>query len=133
MQTGYTAVRGNSFFSLLIMLVLIGSVAVFGMRVGYGYYLNSKVQHAFDALPEKVSMTRDVRGYNINGFKQDVMTTLYKYFRVNSIRDVPLDDVKFERVENGVKISMQYEYRRTLLRNIDLVMRFRPSVVVPMT
>jgi len=61
----------------------------------------------------------------------ELMVTLTKRLNVNSITDVGRDEVYIERGAKSTVIELDYEVRKDLVGNIDIVLSFNKRVEIP--
>jgi len=57
--------------------------------------------------------------------------TLRKRLDINMIEGVTNDDIFVERTGDAMEIGFDYELRRNLIGNLDVVMSFDKSIEVP--
>lgn len=113
------AQRGASFFSWLVILVLIAFFASAAFKLIPHYMDNNALEKAILAVEEDKTV----------GDKIDTVGDFYshisKSMQVNSIRDLKMDD-SFEITQNNndFLVHLKYEKRESLIKNIDLVVTF---------
>lgn len=61
----------------------------------------------------------------------ELMTTIVRRFNVNVVTDVSRDDVYIERSGQMTLVEIQYEARRNLFGNIDIVVSFDKKAEIP--
>lgn len=113
------AQRGASFFSWLVILVLIAFFASAAFKLIPHYMDNKALEKAILAVEEDKA----------TGNKIDTVGDFYnhisKSMQVNSIRDLKMDDIiEVTQNNNDFLVHLKYEKRESLIKNIDLVVTF---------
>ncbi|QEY58983.1 DUF4845 domain-containing protein [Pseudomonas sp. C27(2019)] len=113
------AQRGASFFSWLVILVLIAFFASAAFKLIPHYMDNKALEKAILAVEEDKA----------TGDKIDTVGDFYnhisKSMQVNSIRDLKMDDIiEVTQNNNDFLVHLKYEKRESLIKNIDLVVTF---------
>ena len=113
------AQRGASFFSSLVILVLIAFFASAAFKLIPHYMDNKALEKAILAVEEDKA----------TGDKIDTVGDFYnhisKSMQVNSIRDLKMDDIiEVTQNNNDFLVHLKYEKRESLIKNIDLVVTF---------
>ena len=62
---------------------------------------------------------------------REITTIVNKRFDVNTITSVGADDIYVEKLAGTMTISADYEVRKAMLGNVDIVVSFNKSVEVP--
>lgn len=110
---------GASFFSWLVILMLIAFFASAAFKLIPHYMDNNALEKAILAVEEDKAV----------GDKIDTVSDFYshisKSMQINSIRDLKMDD-SFEITQNNndFLVHLKYEKRESLIKNIDLVVTF---------
>lgn len=61
--------------------------------------------------------------------KRRIITSLQNRFKLNNIRNFPLDDsLSFETTKSGKIVLLEYEERVPLIYNIDLIASFTKEI-----
>lgn len=113
------AQQGASFFSWLVILVLIAFFASAAFKLIPHYMDNNALEKAIMAVEEDKA----------TGDKIDTVGDFYshisKSMQVNSIRDLKMDDIlEVTQNNNDFLVHLKYEKREPLIKNIDLVVTF---------
>lgn len=113
------AQRGASFFSWLVILVLIAFFASAAFKLIPHYMDYNALEKAIMAVEEDKAI----------GDKIDTVGDFYshisKNMQVNSIRDLKMDDIlEVTQSKNDFLVHLKYEKREPLIKNIDLVVSF---------
>ncbi len=61
----------------------------------------------------------------------EIVRTLEKRLTINMVQGVTSDDIYVERNGDSLTIGLDYEVRRNLLGNLDVVVSFEKSIEVP--
>ena len=62
---------------------------------------------------------------------REITSIVMKRLDVNMVTDVGADDIYVEKVGDTMTISADYEVRKSMLGNVDIVVSFDKSVEVP--
>ena len=62
---------------------------------------------------------------------RQITSIIVKRLDVNMVTDVDADDIYVEKVGDTMTISADYEVRKSMLGNVDIVVSFDKSVEVP--
>ena len=62
---------------------------------------------------------------------REITSIVMKRLDVNMVTDVGADDIYVEKVGDTMTISADYEVRKSMLGNVDIVVSFNKSVEVP--
>ena len=60
----------------------------------------------------------------------EITNTITKRFTINNVYNVTADDVYVERLAGTMTISAEYEVRKPMLGNVDIVVSFNKSIEV---
>ena len=91
------------------------------------YLENYAVKQALGAMPTKnVIISGQSREYN----KEMIRRFLGKMYRVNSVTSVSYSDFDLKKNGNLYNVVVDYEVRKHLIYNVDIVVKFAESVEV---
>ena len=62
---------------------------------------------------------------------REITSIVMKRLDINLVTDVDADDIYVEKVGDTMTISADYEVRKSMLGNVDIVASFNKSVEVP--
>jgi len=116
-QKGLTAV------SIMAMLVVIAFVAVIFLKIMPVYFDSFKVGDVVSSLKEERGL-----GEKSNN---EISTLILKRLDVNMVSDVTKDHIFIEKSKNEVFIDVEYEVRKQMFGNLDVVVSFKKSVEAP--
>ena len=107
---------GLSLLGFLVVLAVVGFAAYVGMKLFPMYQEYYSVQSAMKGLANEPGVA-DMDPAKI----QDLF---FRRLYINYSENVKPQNVKFERTEGGWKMRVNYEVRRPLVGNLDVVGRF---------
>ena len=107
---------GLSLVGFLVVLAVVGFAAYVGMKLFPMYQEYYSVQSAMKGLANEPGVA-DMDPAKI----QDLF---FRRLYINYSENVKPQNVKFERTEGGWKMRVNYEVRRPLVGNLDVVGRF---------
>lgn len=116
-QTGMTGIAWLGVIALIVMFVLLTLKLL-------PIYLDS-----FDVG----SVLSDIKNEpNIANMTPRMITrTIMKRLDINMVTDVSKDDIYFDRAGKKRTVEIDYEVRKNLMGNIDLVVHFHKIVTIP--
>lgn len=119
--------QGMGTFGFIIMLCILGFLAFLAWQILPAYFNNQKVKQALDSIAEhRIVAPQDELPQATN----NIRNYMAKMFRVDNVEDVPLENIKVDRVENYYLVTVNYEVRRTVLANVDVLISFQDSTKV---
>jgi hypothetical protein len=113
--------RGITFLGLLILAVLVGAIALAGIKLVPMYIMDMKLSKALEGVPD------DLNGKEIN--PQSIQYALYKKFSVEDI-NLPKDSIKVAPSKNGFSVRIQYENRAPYMGDVWLMIVFDKTVEI---
>lgn len=114
--------RGMGFGGVMLIIVLVIFFANLAITMFPAYASFWQVQGIMDRLQEKPEV--------IAQGPRAIMTNLSSQLGINSIRDIGTQDFKLERAPGGINLLLDYEVRKHLFFNVDVVMAFDHSVLL---
>lgn len=109
--------RGMSLLGFVITLGVAGLFVYFGMRVFPMYYEYYSVKQALKGLQNEPGIAEQDVG--------SIKTLFFRRLDISYSENVKPQDVKLERGENGGwKMAVDYEIRKPLFANLDIVGKF---------
>lgn len=111
--------RGITLTSFLVVLIVVGFFLYVGMKLFPMYQENYAVRSAMKSLANEPGI----------GSMQpaNIQKLLFKRLYINYSENVKPANVKFDRKDNGWTMRVNYEVRRPLIGNIDVVGKFDSS------
>ena len=107
---------GRSLLGFLVVLAVVGFAAYIGMKLFPMYQEYYSVQSAMKGLANEPGVA------DMDPAK--VQDLFFRRLYINYSENVKPQNVKFERIEGGWKMRVNYEVRRPLIGNLDVVGRF---------
>ena len=107
---------GLSLVGFLVVLAVVGFAAYVGMKLFPMYQEYYSVQSAMKGLANEPGVA-DMDPHKV----QDLF---FRRLYINYSENVKPQNVKFERMEGGWKMRVNYEVRRPLVGNLDVVGKF---------
>jgi hypothetical protein len=108
--------KGASFFAIIILLVMVGMVLLFALKVAPAYMNNNVIVNAMDGM------------INNNDFESmsiaEVRSSLQRSLVTNNIRDFSTSNAVLTREGDDSFVDINYESRVPLFYNIDIVVVF---------
>ncbi len=108
--------KGITLTSFLVVLAVLGFAAFIGMKLFPMYQEYYSVRTAMKGLASEPGVG-DMDPSKI----QDLF---FRRLYINYSENVKPADVKFERIDNGWQMRVNYEVRRDLVGNLDVVGKF---------
>lgn len=112
--------KGVSFTGFLITLALVGFALFIGMKLFPMYQEYWSVKKAMKSVAADDSVGSDAIS---------IRKSLEKYFNVGYVTGVDAKDIMVERAPDGVLITADYEIRKPLIYNLDIVGKFKTSEI----
>lgn len=112
--------QGVTLTGFLMLLVVVGFALFIGMKL-------------FPMYQEFWSVKKALKGVATSGEARDpasVRRALEKYFDVGYVDSVKPEHIKVERTGSGSEIVIDYEVRKPLIGNLDIVGKFHASEAV---
>ncbi|WP_313316893.1 DUF4845 domain-containing protein [Stenotrophomonas sp.] len=109
---------GMTLTSFLMVLAVVGFGLYIGMKLLPMYQEYYAVKSAMKSLAAE--STGDVD-------PSRAMESLFKRLDMNYSESVKRDNVKFERIDGGWRMNVNYEVRRNMIGNLDVVGNFSNS------
>ncbi|QBG87641.1 DUF4845 domain-containing protein [Xanthomonas oryzae] len=106
-------------------MTLMSFVVVLAV-VGFGLYIGMKL---FPMYQEYYSVRAAMKGLanepgSANMDPSKLQDLFFRRLYINYSENVKKEDVKFERIEGGWRMKVNYEVRRELVGNLDVVGKF---------
>ncbi|QBG91464.1 DUF4845 domain-containing protein [Xanthomonas oryzae] len=116
---GSTMKRKQSGMTLMSFVVVLAVV-------GFGLYIGMKL---FPMYQEYYSVRAAMKGLanepgSANMDPSKLQDLFFRRLYINYSENVKKEDVKFERIEGGWRMKVNYEVRRELVGNLDVVGKF---------
>ena len=115
--------KGLTGISIMAIVIVIAFGAVIFFKIMPIYFDSFKVGDVVSSLIKE-------RGLGDKG-NREITTMILKRLDVNMVNDVTRDHVFIEKTKNNVFIDVEYEVRKPMFGNLDVVVSFKKSVEVP--
>ena len=115
--------KGLTGISIMVLLVAIAFIAVIFLKIMPIYFDAFKVG-------DVVSAMKDERGLDDKS-PNEITKMILKRLDVNMVTDVIKDDIIVEKTKDIVFIDVEYEVRKPMFGNLDVVISFKKSVEAP--
>ncbi len=115
--------KGLTGISIMVMLVAIAFIAVIFLKIMPIYFDAFKVGDVVAAM-------KDERGLGDKP-NNEIAKMILKRLDVNMVTDVTKEDILVERAKNIVYIDIEYEVRKPMFGNLDVIISFKKSVEAP--
>ena len=114
--------RGITFLGFLMVLVVLGCLAYLAMRLIPAYTEYFSVVKALKGVAQEPGIqTMDpTRIHNLIG----------RRFNISYVETLDDKDVVITRTENGMTLGVDYEVRKPVVANVDLIVHFQKTVNV---
>ncbi|MDH5395728.1 MAG: DUF4845 domain-containing protein [Gammaproteobacteria bacterium] len=115
--------KGLTGVSIMFLLIIIAFVALTFLKIMPVYFDSFKVGDVVKSL-------KDERGLGEKP-NSEITNMILKRLDVNMVSDVSKDNVFIEKVKGSVLIDVEYEVRKPMFGNLDVIISFKKSVEVP--
>lgn len=115
--------KGLTGVSIVVLLVFFAFFAVALLKIMPIYFDSFKVG-------DVVSGLKDERGLGETPNSQ-IVKMILKRLSVNMVSDVTKEHIFIEKVKNEVLVDVEYEVRKPMFGNLDVILSFKKSVEVP--
>ena len=114
--------RGMTTIGLVLVLALVAFFVLLGLKLYPIYYDSFKVGAALDSLKGDPTLTSKTPA--------EVVDRLMKRLSIDNVDHVEKSDVTVEKTGKGIHISVEYEARKNIVGNVDVVVSFSKAVEV---
>lgn len=115
--------KGLTAISIMAILVLIAFVAIIFLKIMPVYFDSFKVG-------DVVTGMKSERGLG-DKTNSEITTMILRRLDVNMVTDVTKDDIYITKNKDDVIIEVEYEVRKNMFGNLDVVAHFKKSVEAP--
>ena len=109
--------------SIMALLVVIAFVAIMFLKIMPVYFDAFKVGDVVSGMKEERGL-----GDKTNN---EITSIILRRLDVNMVTDVTKDHVFIEKSKNNVLIDVEYEVRKQMFGNLDVVISFKKSIEAP--
>jgi flagellar basal body-associated protein FliL len=115
--------KGLTAISIMVLLVVIAFVVLIFLKIMPIYMDGFKVGDVVSSMKEERSL-----GDKTN---REIQTMILKRLDVNMVSDVKAEDIYIKKIKDTVNIDVEYEVRKNLFGNLDIIVSFKKSVEAP--
>jgi len=112
--------KGLTAISLLFIIVVFAFVVVSLLKIIPVYFDSFKVN-------DVVTSMEDERGLGDKS-NNEIAAMIIKRLKLNQVSGISKDDVYIEKAKNSVFIDIEYEVRKAMFGNLDVIISFKKSV-----
>lgn len=115
--------KGMTLLSIMIIIVFFAFIAITIVKI-VPVYLDSYT------VSDVVTSLKDERGLGDKSNKE-ITDLILKRLKLNQVSAVTKDDIYIEKAKNTVSIDVEYEARKPMYGNLDVIISFKYSVEAP--
>jgi hypothetical protein len=115
--------KGLTGISIMAIVVVIAFAALIFLKIMPVYFDAFKVG-------DVVSAMKDERGLGDKS-NSEIASMILKRLDVNMVSDVTKDHILIEKTKDDVFIDVEYEVRKKMFGNLDVIISFKKSVEAP--
>ena len=115
--------KGLTGISIMVLLIFFAFFAVTLLKIMPIYFDSFKVGDVVSGLKQE-------RGLGEKPNSQ-IVKMILKRLDVNMVSDVTKEHIFIEKVKNELFIDVEYEVRKPMFGNLDVIISFKKSVEVP--
>ena len=108
---------GMTLLSFAVVLVVVGFALFIVMKLFPMYQEFYAVKTSMKSLAREPGSSDPSKALEL----------FFKRMDVNSVDSIKRDNIKFDRTDSGIRMNVQYEVRRPLFGNLDIVGKFENS------
>ena len=115
--------QGLTMISWLVILSAIGFAVFLTMKI-LPVYISG-----FNSYSSLESMTKEP-GLS-NKSLSEIKEMLWRRMDINMVTDIHKDDIYVTKGKRDIKIEIDYEVRKNIISNLDVIARFNKAVTIP--
>ncbi len=108
---------GMTLLSFAVVLIVVGFALFIVMKLFPMYQEFYAVKTSMKSLAREPGSSDPAKALEL----------FFKRMDVNSVDSIKRDNIKFDRTGSGIRMNVQYEVRRPLFGNLDIVGKFENS------
>jgi len=112
--------KGVTFTGWLIILTIMGFFIMLGLKIIPIYLENYTVKELVRGLEDEPAITRKTPA--------EVKQIIMHRININGIYDLPRDKVKVKKSSGITRVSIDYNVRKNVFANIDLIVSFSEKI-----
>ena len=114
--------RGMTTMGLVLVLAMVAFFVLIGLKLYPIYYDSFKVGAALDSLKSDPAL--------VGKTSAEVVDRLMKRLGIDNVDHVEKSDVTVEKSGKGIRVTVDYEARKNIIGNVDVVVSFDKAVEV---
>ena len=115
--------KGMTGISIIMIVMAIAFAALIFLKIMPVYFDSFKVSDVISSLKEERGLGERT--------SNEIRTLILKRLDVNMVSDVTKDHIFIEKIKNEVLIDVEYEVRKPMFGNLDVIISFKKSVEAP--
>jgi hypothetical protein len=115
--------NGMTMLSWLVVLGILVFFMLIGIKMIPTYLENRSIQQVLMNMEND----RAVRSMSAGEMKRSFI----KRLKINSVYDFNRDSIKFKKEKFGTRINVNYEVRKPVAGNVEILMSFSNSALIP--
>lgn len=112
--------KGMTGISIMAILIVIAFVALIFLKIMPVYFDSFKVGDVVSGLKEERGL-----GEKPNS---EIVKIILKRLDVNMVSDVTKEHIFIEKIKGQVLVDVEYEVRKPMFGNLDVIITFKKSV-----
>lgn len=114
--------RGMTTLGLLLVLAMAAFFVLIGLKLYPIYYDSFKVGSALNSLKADPTLATKT--------SSEIVDRLLKRLSIDNVDHVEKSDVTVEKTAQGIRVSVDYEARKNIVGNVDIIVSFAKAVEV---
>ena len=115
--------KGLTGISIVVLLIFFAFFAVTLLKIMPIYFDSFKVGDVVSGLKQERGL-----GEKTNS---QIIKIILKRLDVNMVSDVTKEDILIEKVKSEIFVDVEYEVRKPMFGNLDVIISIKKSVTVP--
>jgi len=115
--------KGLTGISIMVIIAIVAFMAVAFLKIAPVYFDAFKVGDVISGLKEERGLGEKT--------SNEIRTLILKRLDVNMVSDVKKEHIFIEKIKNEVFVDIEYEVRKTMFGNLDVIITFKKSVEAP--
>lgn len=115
--------KGMTGISIMMIIVVIAFTALIFLKIMPVYFDSFKVGDVVLSLKSERGLGEKT--------SPEIRRMILKRLDVNMVSDVTKEHIFIEKIKNQVLIDVEYEVRKPMFGNLDVIIAFKKSVEVP--
>ncbi len=115
--------RGLTFISWLLVIAITAFFFLLGIKMVPTYIENFAIKKVLS------NVAQDHGSHNMS--HRQFKNSLLRRFRIDGVYDFSRDNIRITKINQGIRIDVQYEVSKPIIGNVSVVMNFSESIVIP--